>query len=165
MAENGGDADLAQELLENEPMKKRYSTIQLMVAVLGVVLFSAACESQEDKGSTESAPAEAAPAEGDEAAEEPAAVAAGPTTVSIQVNKSGYQPSSVNAQAGKRLKLIFTRTTDKGCGDKLVFPDHGIDRELPLGEPVEVELTPQEGETISFTCGMGMYEGSIVAKS
>ncbi len=45
----------------------------------------------------------------------------------------------------------------------IVFPDLGIEKELPLGRQVEVSITPKRNVSIAFTCGMGMYQGSIVA--
>mgnify|MGYP006290099717 CR=1 FL=1 len=83
--------------------------------------------------------------------------------VDIEVTAKGYTPATVEAEAGKALTLVFERTSEKGCGEKLVFPDLDIERELPLDEAVVVELTPEADQKIAFTCGMGMYEGSVVA--
>lgn len=83
--------------------------------------------------------------------------------VSVKVDEHGYTPSTISAKAGERLTLLFKRVTDRGCGEVLVFPAHGIRRDLPLDQEVEVELTPKANERIAFTCGMGMYRGSIVA--
>ena len=83
--------------------------------------------------------------------------------VAITVHSSGYEPETVTARAGEPLTLVFTRTTKQGCGEELVFPEHDIRRDLPLGQEVEVELTAKANETIAFTCGMGMYKGSVVA--
>ena len=83
--------------------------------------------------------------------------------VSIAVTSGGYNPSVVQARAGEPLTLVFKRTSEEGCGDKVVFPDLDIRRALPLNEAVEIGITPEENETITFTCGMGMYKGSVVA--
>ena len=84
--------------------------------------------------------------------------------VEVEVGSRGYTPANVEATAGQPLSLVFRRTTDEGCGEELVFPDHDIRRDLPLNEDVVVELTPQTGEAIRFTCGMDMYRGSVVAR-
>jgi plastocyanin domain-containing protein len=80
------------------------------------------------------------------------------------VSNKGYDPSRVQAKAGQPLTLVFTRTTDQGCGDELVIADHDIQRDLPLNQPVEVTFTPNTAGEITFTCGMGMYDGKVVVK-
>ena len=85
--------------------------------------------------------------------------------VTVEVNASGYAPATVEAQGGQPLKLLFTRTTDKGCGDELVFPALKKSYKLPLNETVAVELRPKADQVIAFTCGMGMYKGQVVAVS
>jgi plastocyanin domain-containing protein len=83
--------------------------------------------------------------------------------VQIRVDGEGYHPPHISAPSGKPVTLVFTRTTDETCGQKLVFPSEKITRELPLNSPVAVVLTPRKS-AIRFTCGMNMYEGSIVAQ-
>jgi len=84
--------------------------------------------------------------------------------VEIEVNASGYDPAQVQATAGQPLTLVFTRTTDEGCGQELAIPAHDIRRRLPLNEPVEVTITPAEAGELRFTCGMDMYDGAIVVR-
>ncbi len=88
--------------------------------------------------------------------------AAPPTRVAVQVGASGYTPSEVHATRGEPLTLVFTRTTDEGCGEVLVIASQDIRRDLPLNEPVEVTFTPTEAGTLRFSCGMDMYDGAIV---
>lgn len=90
-------------------------------------------------------------------------VEAHPKTVRISVTKKGFSTTSINAEVGSPLTLIFTRQSKEGCGDKVVFPSLGITKSLPVGKAVTVKFTPRQEGTISFTCGMGMYKGSIVA--
>jgi plastocyanin domain-containing protein len=80
----------------------------------------------------------------------------------VTVDGDGYHPATLHAPAGKALKIVFTRTTDRTCGTEVVFPSLNIRRDLPLNRPVEVTVTPASG-TVAFTCGMSMYRGSIVA--
>lgn len=65
-------------------------------------------------------------------------------------------------QQGNR--LTFLRTTDATCGTKVVFPELNLSRELPLGQPVTIELQTRAGQTLRFTCGMDMLEGRVVAR-
>lgn len=84
--------------------------------------------------------------------------------VEVRVDEKGYHPGTINAEEGERLKLVFTRTSDKGCGKVVVFPDLDIRRELPLNEPVSVTVPVDDDGKLRFTCGMGMYDGKIVVE-
>ena len=75
-----------------------------------------------------------------------------------------YTPAEATAAAGQPVRLVFTRTTDEGCGQQLVFPDLDIRRDLPLNEPVAVDITMPASGRVAFTCGMAMYQGAIVAR-
>lgn len=83
--------------------------------------------------------------------------------VRVLVEARGYTPAKIKAKAGTPLTLVFRRDKDDNCGQEVVFPDHDIKKELPLGQDVRVTLTPKADETIKFTCGMAMYKGAIVA--
>ena len=84
--------------------------------------------------------------------------------IAIEVGSDGYHPSEASAPAGQPVRLVFTRTTDEGCGQQLVFPEQNIRRDLPLNEAVPVDLTMPATGSVHFTCGMGMYQGSVVAR-
>ena len=84
-----------------------------------------------------------------------------PKTVRISVSKRGFSPSSINVEEGFPVTLIFTRKDKQGCGSKVVFRSLGITRNLPVGKPVTIKITPEQSGNIAFTCGMGMYKGNI----
>ncbi len=81
----------------------------------------------------------------------------------VTVDGQGYHPATVSVHAGQPVTLVFTRTSDEGCGQQVVFPSLSVQRDLPLNTPVEVQVTPSASAPIAFTCGMGMYRGSVVA--
>lgn len=85
-----------------------------------------------------------------------------PRRIAIQVDERGYHPASVRVSRGETVTLVFTRTTRRGCGGTIVIPSRDIRRELPVNEEVEITLTIRERERLTFTCGMGMYRGSLV---
>ncbi len=84
--------------------------------------------------------------------------------IAIRVDGSGYHPGSVHAPAGKPARLVFTRTSDEGCGQQLVFPTLDIRKDLPLNQPVIVDLTMPASGSVAFTCGMNMLRGSLVVQ-
>ncbi|MCA9608007.1 MAG: cupredoxin domain-containing protein [Myxococcales bacterium] len=87
-----------------------------------------------------------------------------PTRIAIEVGSSGYTPSEVHATRGEPVTLVFTRTTEEGCGEVLVIASEDIRRDLPLNEPVEVTFTPSQSGHLRFSCGMDMYDGTIVVE-
>lgn len=121
-------------------------TLRSSILSLAFLFLSAACGSP----STETG----------ESAEAPQ----GRLIVSIRVDADGYHPPRAAAPAGQPVRLMFTRTSDEGCGQQVVFPDLDIRRDLPLNERVPVDITMPESGSVSFTCGMAMYQGSVVAR-
>jgi len=83
-------------------------------------------------------------------------------TVRVRVDRNGFSPSSIDAEAGHKINLVFTRADRSNCGSRVVFPKLKIRKNLPVGKDVVVSVTPAQAGQISFTCGMGMYKGSIV---
>jgi len=120
-------------------------------AVLSMSLAAAALSLACSKGEAAGAQTEDAPGQ------------AAARRVRVTVTETGYDPGSIQAEAGKAITIVFKRVSDAGCGQEIVFPQHNIRRALPLNQDVEVTLTPRASETINFTCGMGMLRGSIVA--
>ena len=92
------------------------------------------------------------------------APADGRPTIKIKVDAVGYHPAEAKAPAGKPVRLEFTRTTDEGCGQQLVFPTMNVKKDLPLNEPVAVDVTMPASGTVTFACGMDMMKGSVVAE-
>jgi plastocyanin domain-containing protein len=88
----------------------------------------------------------------------------GRPVIKVSVDASGYHPTEAKAKAGMPVRIEFTRTTDEGCGQQLVFPEQNIKKDLPLNQPVAVDLTMPASGKVAFACGMDMYRGSIVAE-
>ena len=94
----------------------------------------------------------------------PAPPSDGRRVIAIEVGASGYTPAEVTAAAGEPVRLVFTRTSDEGCGQQLVVPDANIHRDLPLNEAVPVDVTTPASGQLAFTCGMGMFRGAVVVR-
>lgn len=87
-------------------------------------------------------------------------------TVEITIGAAGYTPEQFQLKAGIPARLVFTRISEAGCGDRLDIPALGVkDLPLPLHEPVPVEFTPDRAGSFSFACGMDMLKGSIIVTS
>lgn len=84
--------------------------------------------------------------------------------VAIRVDGKGFTPSSVTAEKGKPLALVFTRTTDKTCATAVAFPDLKVEKQLPKDTPVRIELPTADARTYTFQCGMGMFKSKVVVQ-
>ena len=80
------------------------------------------------------------------------------------VVRGGYSPSTIRAQAGTPLRLVFDRQETSGCSEEVVFPDFGIRKFLPANTRTTVEIKPEKPGTYEFTCGMSMLRGRIVVE-
>ena len=78
--------------------------------------------------------------------------------------KGGYQPASIVAEAGRPLRLNFTRREASLCGEEVVLPEFGKRAHLPQDVAVAVEITPRAPGEYEFTCGMNMYKGKLIVR-
>ncbi len=92
-----------------------------------------------------------------------AAAASGYQEVRVRV-KGGYDPDVIVVESGRPVKLHFNRQETSACSEMVVFPDFGISRQLPAGEVVTIELTPEQPGEYDFACQMGMLRGKLVAE-
>jgi plastocyanin domain-containing protein len=86
---------------------------------------------------------------------------AGVQEVNIKV-KGGYTPDTIVVKQGKPVRLNFTRQESAMCSEMVVFDKINKSAELPEGETVAIEFTPDETGEISFQCQMGMIRGKVV---
>ncbi len=87
----------------------------------------------------------------------------GAQTATIEINSKGFEPSSLKLKAGAPAKVTFVRKTDETCAREVVIKEYGINRDLPLNEPVTIEFTPRKGE-FTFACGMDMIKGKLIVE-
>jgi len=84
--------------------------------------------------------------------------------IEIQVTGEGFVPASIKVRKGQKVRLVVTRKTDRTCATEIVIRDQGINRKLPLNQPVTVEFTPRKNGQIRYACGMDMISGVIVVE-
>ena len=87
---------------------------------------------------------------------------AGSGDIPITADDKGFSPSSVTVQKGSKATLVFTRTSEKTCADKVVFPELKIEKDLPLNTPVKIDVPTDKEQKLTFQCGMAMYKSSVV---
>ena len=77
--------------------------------------------------------------------------------------KGGYTPDVIVVQAGKPVRLNFTRQESAACSEMVVFGDFDKSAKLPEGETVTLEILPEKPGEYNFACQMGMIRGKVVA--
>ena len=87
-------------------------------------------------------------------------------TVEIEVHDDGYVPGHIELQAGETTQLIFTRKGESACVEQVTIPDMDVDPvDLPMNQPVAIEVTPESDGEFTFTCGMDMVGGTLMVQS
>lgn len=93
-------------------------------------------------------------------------VASDTLRLDVEIGPEGFEPSEITLSAGQPARIVFTRTTDATCAKKIHIPGFGIEAtDLPLNEPVAVDVRPEEDGTFSVACSMNMIKGAILVKS
>jgi len=80
------------------------------------------------------------------------------------VVKGGYTPDVIVVEAGKPVRLNFTRQETVSCSEMVLLPDFDKSAKLPTGETVTLEFTPQTKGEYEFTCQMGMLRGKLIVE-
>ncbi len=127
-------------------------TLLVVFAALGSFLGAASCDKKSNASS------------GPPSSEAPAAA---PGEVRVVASEHGFAPASISLPKGgpgSKATITFVRTTDKTCATEVVFPDLNVKKELPLNQPVAIEVPTDSARTLTFQCGMGMYKGSLLVK-
>lgn len=87
---------------------------------------------------------------------------AGSEPIDIIVEGGVYAPAYIEVEAGRLVTLRFMRKDPSPCAEKVLFSDLDIAADLPVGEAVEITLSPEAGEH-EFSCQMRMYRGILFA--
>jgi plastocyanin domain-containing protein len=94
----------------------------------------------------------------------PAAVQQASDVVDILVDNGVYEPANIKVQQGKPVTLKFLRKDASPCAEKVIFDKLNLSVDLPVGEPVEVKIQPEQAGEIEFTCQMQMYRGRLLVE-
>jgi len=85
--------------------------------------------------------------------------------IDVVVENGVYTPARIMAKQGESLKLRFLRKDPSPCAEKVIFDKLNLAVDLPVGEKVEIEITPEQTGEVAFTCQMQMYRGSIIVEA
>ena len=82
----------------------------------------------------------------------------------MTVSGAGYEPSRIEVERGRPVKVAFYRKDAKNCAGEVVFPSLNVRKKLPVGKTTIVEITPKDSGELAFACGMGMLRGTLVIR-
>lgn len=83
-------------------------------------------------------------------------------SIVVKVTKKGFEPARIKVKAGEKVTLNITREVKVTCATKVTVPSHSIEKSLPLGKMVSVELTPAKKGEIAFGCAMNHMLGGVI---
>ncbi|VEP14616.1 conserved hypothetical protein [Hyella patelloides LEGE 07179] len=76
----------------------------------------------------------------------------------------GYTPDRIKVSAGEPVKLNFFRKDPSSCLEQVLLPDFNKALDLSLNQITSVEIVPEKPGEYTFTCGMNMYRGVVIAE-
>ncbi len=91
------------------------------------------------------------------------AEAAAATNVTINVLPNGYDPNSVTVPAGQPVTLSLAAKGRLGCTSVFRIPRLNVEEQLAPNSVTPVAVTFPSAGRYTFSCGMGMYTGTIEA--
>lgn len=85
----------------------------------------------------------------------------GTQQILIEARNTSYSPSLMRAKSGMKTTLTLRTNGTRGCTRAFVIPSANFQQLLPETGDTAIELGVLEPGRINYTCGMGMYRGSI----
>ena len=98
-----------------------------------------------------------------EVSQESTTISADGQSATVVVN-GGYNPAVLKLKQGVPVKLTFNRKDPPTCLEKVVFPDFGVDADLPVGQDVVITIDTSKAGEYEYSCGMHMFHGKIIIK-
>jgi plastocyanin domain-containing protein len=83
-------------------------------------------------------------------------------TAKIVITPKGFEPLSITLKKDVPATITFIRQTSDTCATSVQIPEYKIKRDLPLNQPVTVEIKPTKTGEFAFMCGMNMLKGAVV---
>ena len=85
----------------------------------------------------------------------------GTQRIVIEAHDTGFSPASVTATAGVPTEVTFRTDNTRGCTRFVVSEALGLEKSLPETGDTRIDVGALDPGTYRYTCGMGMYFGSI----
>ena len=83
--------------------------------------------------------------------------------IRMDVTRYGWEPDNFVLKKGVPVKWIINGKEITGCNNAIQVPKYGLEFDIKQGEQV-IEFTPDEVGTVSWSCWMGMIQGTFIVK-
>jgi len=87
--------------------------------------------------------------------------ASGVQEVVVRAEPRAYVPNRIQVKAGQPARLTVVTGERVGCTSVFTIPALGVERALPRNSEAAFDIPTDRAGRIRFTCGMGMYGGTI----
>ena len=81
--------------------------------------------------------------------------------VVVRAEPRAYRPSRVQFRVGEPARLRVVTGQQVGCTSVFTIPGLGVERALPRSSEATFDIPTDKPGKVRFTCGMGMYSGTI----
>ncbi|MDP9373312.1 MAG: sulfite exporter TauE/SafE family protein [Chloroflexota bacterium] len=81
--------------------------------------------------------------------------------VAIRAEPRAYVPNRVRFKAGQPARLKVVTGEQRGCTSVFTIPSLGVEQALRRNSEATFDIPTDRPGRIKFTCGMGMYSGTI----
>ena len=81
--------------------------------------------------------------------------------VVVRAEPAAYRPNRVQFKAGQPARLRVVTGQRVGCTSVFTIPGLDVERAIPRSGETLVDIPTDKPGKIRFTCGMGMYSGTI----
>jgi len=82
-------------------------------------------------------------------------------TIDVRVTEKGFEPAQITLRKHERVRLVFTRETDKTCAKVLRIDEFLVWNALPLNERFATTFTAGRAGEFPYTCPTGEIQGII----
>ena len=87
--------------------------------------------------------------------------------IEIEAGRHRFTPSETRARVGETVMLVFTRTDDDSCLERVVLyvdGDRRIERDLPMRQPVAITLRLDRSGDVGITCAKGGHGAALIVE-
>lgn len=84
--------------------------------------------------------------------------------IEILVKDGVYQPANIEIAANHPTTLRFIRKDQTACAEVVIFDSLSMSQQLPLNQPIDIQLKLEKPGEYGFSCQMGMYKGKLIVK-
>ncbi len=82
-------------------------------------------------------------------------------TIDVRVTEKGFEPAQITLRKHERIRLMFTRVTDKTCAKILRIDEFLVWNALPLNDLFVTTFTAGRAGEFLYTCPTGEIQGII----